>query len=106
MTLRLTLVCIFLVCCCLLAILQSSNFLEEIPDYAFVDGFESVGSIALADNKLTSLEVVDFLGLPNMKKLDVSQNAIEYMEEGLLDYWREWGFSDYCRPEGDSFTCD
>jgi len=28
------------------------------------------------------------------------------VEEGLLDYWREWGFSDYCRPDGDSFTCD
>jgi tetratricopeptide (TPR) repeat protein len=28
------------------------------------------------------------------------------VEEGLLDYWREWGFSDYCRPDGDSFVCD
>jgi TolB-like protein/Flp pilus assembly protein TadD len=28
------------------------------------------------------------------------------VEEGLLDYWREWGFSDYCRPDGDSFACD
>lgn len=28
------------------------------------------------------------------------------VEGGLLDYWREWGFSDYCRPDGDSFTCD
>ena len=28
------------------------------------------------------------------------------VDEGLLDYWREWGFSDYCRPDGDSFTCD
>ena len=28
------------------------------------------------------------------------------VDEGLLDYWREWGFSDYCRPDGDSFVCD
>jgi TolB-like protein len=30
----------------------------------------------------------------------------QVVDEGLLDYWREWGFSDYCRPEGDSFVCD
>jgi TolB-like protein len=28
------------------------------------------------------------------------------VDSGLLDYWREWGWSDYCRPDGDSFTCD
>ena len=28
------------------------------------------------------------------------------VESGLLDYWREWGFADYCRPDGDSFACD
>lgn len=28
------------------------------------------------------------------------------VEEGLLDYWHEWGFADYCRPDGDSFACD
>jgi tetratricopeptide (TPR) repeat protein len=28
------------------------------------------------------------------------------IESGLLDYWHEWEFSDYCRPEGDSFACD
>ncbi len=27
-------------------------------------------------------------------------------DTGLLDYWREWGWSDYCRPDGDSFICD
>jgi TolB-like protein len=27
-------------------------------------------------------------------------------ETGLLDYWRKWGWSDYCRPDGDSFACD
>ena len=28
------------------------------------------------------------------------------VENGLLDYWRRWGWSDYCRPDGDSFICD
>ena len=28
------------------------------------------------------------------------------VDSGLLDYWREWGWSDYCRPEGESFVCD
>jgi len=27
-------------------------------------------------------------------------------ESGLLDYWRKWGWSDYCRPDGESFQCD
>lgn len=28
------------------------------------------------------------------------------VESGLLDYWRKWGWSEYCRPDGDSFVCD
>jgi len=28
------------------------------------------------------------------------------VDSGLLDYWHKWGFSDYCRPDGDSFVCD
>jgi hypothetical protein len=28
------------------------------------------------------------------------------VESGLLDYWRRWGWSDYCEPNGDSFSCD
>jgi tetratricopeptide (TPR) repeat protein len=27
-------------------------------------------------------------------------------ESGLLEYWQEWGWSDYCEPDGDSFRCD
>jgi TolB-like protein/Flp pilus assembly protein TadD len=27
-------------------------------------------------------------------------------ESGLLDYWKQWGWADLCRPEGDSFACD
>ena len=28
------------------------------------------------------------------------------VETGLLDYWRQWGWSDYCEPDGDSFRCN
>jgi len=28
------------------------------------------------------------------------------IDSGLLDYWREWGWSDYCQPDGESFVCD
>ena len=28
------------------------------------------------------------------------------VETGLLDYWRKWGWSDYCRPDRESFVCD
>jgi hypothetical protein len=26
-------------------------------------------------------------------------------EEGLLEYWRNVGWPDYCEPDGDSFRC-
>jgi TolB-like protein len=28
------------------------------------------------------------------------------VDSGLLDYWKEWGWSDYCRADGESFQCD
>jgi TolB-like protein len=28
------------------------------------------------------------------------------VDSGLLDHWRERGWSDYCRPDGDSFVCN
>jgi len=29
------------------------------------------------------------------------------VESGLIDYWRRWGWSDYCEPVGeDDFRCD
>ena len=27
------------------------------------------------------------------------------VESGLLDYWRKWGWSDYCEPDEESFRC-
>ncbi len=26
-------------------------------------------------------------------------------EQGLVEYWRRFGWPDYCKPQGDSFTC-
>jgi tetratricopeptide (TPR) repeat protein len=28
------------------------------------------------------------------------------VESRLLDYWRKWGWSDYCEPDGESFRCN
>jgi TolB-like protein len=28
------------------------------------------------------------------------------VDSGLLEYWRKWGWSDYCEPDGNSFRCD
>jgi TolB-like protein len=28
------------------------------------------------------------------------------VDSGLLDYWKQWGWADLCRPAGDSFACD
>ncbi len=28
------------------------------------------------------------------------------VESGLLEYWHQWGWSDYCEADGDSFRCD
>lgn len=28
------------------------------------------------------------------------------VNSGLLDYWKKWGWSDYCRADGESFQCD
>jgi len=29
-----------------------------------------------------------------------------FRDSGLVDYWRKWGWSDYCEPVGDDFRCD
>jgi TolB-like protein len=42
--------------------------------------------------------------MPALRQTEYFRNLV--VESGLLDYWQEWGFSDYCRPEGDSFACD
>jgi len=40
----------------------------------------------------------------NLRQTEFFRNNV--VESGLLDYWRKWGWSDYCRPDGDSFICD
>jgi TolB-like protein len=44
---------------------------------------------------------------PDAGKLRQDPRFRRQVEEGgLLDYWRKWGWSDYCEPDGDSFRCD
>ncbi len=34
------------------------------------------------------------------------QFRTKVIDSGLLEYWRKWGWSDYCKPDGDDFQCD
>ena len=46
-----------------------------------------------------------FTGYRGLQNSDAAKNAI--IQQGVLDYWREHGFPDICRPVGaDDFTCD
>ena len=65
-----------------------------------------------ADSKVfggaTSTEVI-FINMftPDGKVLRQDPRFRELVvESGLLDYWRKWGWSDYCKPDGESFVCD
>jgi hypothetical protein len=41
----------------------------------------------------------------NMRKLPEFKDLVRGM--GLVDYWREYGWSDFCRPVGDNdFACE
>ena len=84
-------------------ILSCGSWLGE-PDFVF--------ELLFADSKVfeggTPTEVI-FINMffPDGKVLrqDPRFRGL-VMETGLLDYWRKWGWSDYCEPDGDSFRCD
>ena len=45
--------------------------------------------------------------LPDAGKLRQDPRFREMIvDSGLLDYWKEWGWSDYCRADGERFQCD
>ena len=48
--------------------------------------------------------------LPRLKFIDhlllIGLLLVVVVESGLLDYWRQWGWSDFCEADGDSFRCD
>ncbi|NOR18933.1 MAG: hypothetical protein GQ538_02440, partial [Xanthomonadales bacterium] len=78
-------------------IIRCSSWLKE-PDLAF--------ALLLSDEVPTEVVFLNMFGPdvtvlrqdPRFRKLVV--------ETGLLDYWRQWGWSDYCEADGDSFRCD
>jgi TolB-like protein len=43
-------------------------------------------------------------GAAALRRTDYFRHRV--VESGLLDYWREQGWPDHCRPAGDSFVCD
>jgi TolB-like protein len=68
--------------------------LSDSVDSPFFDKFPT-------ELVFTNLFIPDALVLrqdPRFRKLVV--------ESGLLDYWKQWGWADRCRPDGDSFVCD
>ncbi len=78
-------------------ILSCSGWLEE-PDLVF--------EILLQDSLPTE---VFFLNIfrPDLGALRQDPRFRELVvETGLLDYWRQWGWSDYCEADGESFRCD
>ena len=57
--------------------------------------------------EVTELQFVAFF-LPEATVLRRHPRFRQHViDSGLLDYWREWGWSDYCEPLGeDDFRCD
>ncbi len=44
--------------------------------------------------------------LPTHNRFRADPRFTELMEHvGLDEYWREFGWSDRCQPDGDSFSC-
>ena len=46
------------------------------------------------------------ISLPTLSRFRADPRFTELMERvGLVEYWREFGWSERCRPDGDSFSC-
>ena len=72
----------------------------------FIGEPELVLEVMTAEEFPTEVDFTLFF-LPDagaLRQTDHFRNLVTV--SGLLDYWREWGWSDYCRPDGDSFACD
>jgi TolB-like protein len=86
-------------------VIGCSTWLEE-PDLAFELLLEEDSTILFGKALPTEVVFINMFDSdggvlrqdPRFRKLVV--------ESGLLDYWRQWGWSDYCEPDGDSFHCD
>jgi len=78
-------------------IISCSTWLGE-PDFVF--------EILLEDDIPTEVTFMNMFS-PDGGALRQDPRFRELVvETGLLDYWRQWGWSDYCEADGDSFRCD
>lgn len=63
----------------------------------------------LLDNSAAPTET-KFFGFFNSDAHSLRQHPVFrqfVLDSGLLDYWKKWGWSDYCEPVGDDdFRCD
>ena len=71
-----------------------------------IDAADLVVEIMTTDEYPTEIDFTLFF-MPGANALRQTEHFRKLVtDSGLLDYWREWGFADFCRPDGDSFACD
>jgi TolB-like protein len=86
-------------------IIGCSIWLEE-PDFVFELLLDESSTAFLGGPIPTEIVFLNMFG-PDGKALRQDPRFRELVvESGLLDYWRKWGWSDYCEADGDSFRCD
>ena len=85
-------------------LIRCGTWLGE-PDVVF-DVLFAEGAPPFEDGTPTEVVFIN-LFFPDARVLRQDPRFRELVvESGLLDYWRQWGWSDYCEPDGDSFRCD
>jgi TolB-like protein len=85
-------------------LIRCGTWLGE-PDIVF-DVLETKGVQPFPDGVPTEVIFIN-LFLPDARVVRQDQRFRDLVvESGLLDYWRKWGWSDFCEPDGDSFRCD
>jgi adenylate cyclase len=85
-------------------IISCATWLGE-PDIVF-DSFSMVGVAPFPGGTPTEVIFINmFASDASILRQDPRFREL-VVESGLLDYWRKWGWSDYCEPDGDSFRCD
>ncbi len=85
-------------------LIRCGTWLGE-PDIVF-DALFSKGAPPFEDGAPTEVVFINMF-FPDAQVLRQDPRFRELVvQSGLLDYWRQWGWSDYCEPDGDSFRCD
>jgi HAMP domain-containing protein len=91
------------------AMLESWRKLQSMPE---LDTFTTVWAAWLGDDEmaLTSMQRSPdpwFMWTPLLKRVRRTDEFKQIViDAGLVDYWREFGWGDFCSPtEGDDFEC-